>query len=631
MCGICGIIQPQGKQVERDQLSKMNMLLTHRGPDSDGFYVDSHVGLAMRRLKIIDLATGDQPICNEDGSIWIIYNGEIYNYQEIRSQLIRKGHSFKTQSDTECILHLYEEKGIEALQELRGMFAIALWDKKRDLLLLARDRFGKKPLYYSIQHNALYFSSELPSLLAGLPEKPDIDICSIDLYLAFQYIPEPFTPYRGMYKVPSAHYLTWKNNQPSIEKYWELSYTPKHQEKEVDLMAQLREQVQEAVRLRMVSEVPLGAHLSGGIDSSIIVYEMAKASNQPVKTFSVGFKEADFSELEYARQVAGLVSAEHTEFFLEYQDVRSTLERIISMMGEPFGDPSAIPLYLLSELTRQHVTVALNGDGGDESFAGYQRYWLDPFANIYSKMPATVTQKALPALVGFLPKTYDKPVGAALGDGLQRLKQVAKSNPKASMLRWSSYFSTEQRKALWKDSFANALQLDLPEQILSELFDNAQAETFLDRTLSTDIRSYLPGDLLVKADRMTMAHSLEGRSPFLDHKLASWVARLPVKYKTRFFSGKYLLRKAYQNVLPQAIMKRTKQGFGIPVSRWFREDLYAWARETLLNSGGLFGLWFKQDAIALMLDEHHNQKADHGKRIWNLMALFIWASEIKKA
>lgn len=628
MCGICGIIHPHRQLVDKGKLAAMNEMLFHRGPDSHGMMIDRNVGFAMRRLKIIDLKTGDQPISNEDSSMWIIFNGEIYNFHDIRTNLEKKGHKFRTKSDTECILHLYEEKGPLALNDLRGMFAIAIWDSNENRLFIARDRFGQKPLYYTIQGGVFFFSSELPSLLLSLPEKPEIDIQQIDLYLALQYIPEPFTPYKNIFKLPAAHYLMWQNDQLSIQNYWNLNYLPKHQASEKELIQQLHAQIKEAVNLRLISEVPLGAHLSGGIDSSIIVYEMAQVSTLPVKTFSVGFEEETFSELKHARQVADFIGSNHTEFILAYEDVRSTFEKIIGKIGEPFGDPSALPLFLLSKLTRQYVTVALNGDGGDESFAGYQRYWLDPYANLYSKLPKSLTTKILPALFHHIPVGKEKPIGVNIIDGFHRLKQVANTNPKASMLRWSSYFSSEKRERLWKKSIREEIDLSMPEQLLSNLFNKAHADTFLDRTLSADIQTYLPGDLLVKADRMTMAHSLEGRSPFLDHRLAEWAVKLPVRFKKRFFSGKYLLRKAYQDILPSAIIKRGKQGFGIPLSRWFREELYQWAREMLLDSSSHLNDWFNKDELAQILDEHKLKKADHGKRIWNLMALHIWASEV---
>jgi asparagine synthase (glutamine-hydrolysing) len=624
MCGICGIVHANSQHIDKDRLGKMNAALEHRGPDSEGFFTDRGIGLAMRRLKIIDLATGDQPISNENNKLWVILNGEIYNYMSLRKDLIKSGHSFKTDSDTECLLHLFEDHGTSLFQYLRGMFAFALWDKKEQRLLLARDRLGQKPLYYTLRNGSIYFSSELPSLLIGLDDKPDIDINAIDQYLSLQYIPNPYTPFQGIYKLPAAHFLIWHKGKATINRYWKLEHLPKLTDSEDALIEQLQTRMREAVKLRMISDVPLGAHLSGGIDSSIIVSEMAQCSSVPVKTFSIGFEENHFSEIPYARTVADHFQTEHTEFILKYKDIPAALETIVNQIGEPLADPSVIPLYFLSKLTRKYVTVALNGDGGDESFAGYQRYWLDPWANLYQKFPGFLTQNGLPAIVNHIPDKSERPIGASFINGLKRLKTVAKVNSSASILRWSSYFSLEQKKKLWKSQFKHLLITDQAERYLSLLFEGAYATHFLDRTLYTDISSYLPSNLLVKADRMTMAHSLEARSPFLDHKLVSWAASLPVKMKIRWLKGKYLLRKSYSKQLPKTVMSRGKQGFGIPISKWFRGPLLDWGQELLLNNGGVFDDWFEKSEIRKLFTEHKSGKYDHGKRIWALVVLNLW-------
>ncbi|HEY59766.1 MAG TPA: asparagine synthase (glutamine-hydrolyzing) [Anaerolineae bacterium] len=624
MCGICGIVHANSQHIDKDRLRKMNAALEHRGPDNEGFFTDRGIGLAMRRLKIIDLATGDQPISNENNMLWVILNGEIYNYISLRKDLIKSGHSFKTNSDTECLLHLFEDHGTSLFQYLRGMFAFALWDKKEQRLLLARDRLGQKPLYYTLQNGSIYFSSELPSLLIGLDEKPDIDLNAIDQYLSLQYIPNPYTPFQGIYKLPAAHFLIWHKSKVTINRYWKLEHLPKLTDPKDALIEQLQTRIREAVKLRMISDVPLGAHLSGGIDSSIIVSEMAQCSSVPVKTFSIGFEENHFSEIPYARTVADYFQTEHTEFILKYKDIPETLETIVNQIGEPLADPSVIPLYFLSKLTRKYVTVALNGDGGDESFAGYQRYWLDPWANLYQKFPSFLTQKCLPAIANHIPDKSERPIGASFINGLKRLKTVAKVNSSASILRWSSYFSLEQKRKLWKHQFKHLLKTDQAERYLSCLFEGAYATRFLDRTLYTDISSYLPSNLLVKADRMTMAHSLEARSPFLDHKLVSWAASLPVKMKVRQFKGKYLLRKAYSKQLPKTVMSRGKQGFGIPISKWFRGPLLDWGQELLLNNNGVFNEWFEKSEIRKLFTEHKSGKYDHGKRIWALVVLNLW-------
>ena len=628
MCGICGLTYLDNRIPERNILEKMNAAISHRGPDSDGFYANAGVGLAMRRLAIIDVAGGDQPMFNEDQSCALVFNGQIYNYLDLRAELFRRGHKFSTKTDTECILHLYEDEGDDVVNWLRGMFAFALWDQKKRRLFIARDRMGQKPLYYTLQNGVFYFASELNSLLSALPRHPAIDLESIDLYLSLQYIPEPRTAYRGIYKLPPAHTLIWENGKVSLNRYWDYAYGPKHTVSEDELAEELRVRLTDAVRMRLMSEVPLGAHLSGGIDSSVIVALMAEINETPVKTFSVGFEEESFSELEYARAVAQRYATDHHEFILTYGDIPATSEKLIRHFGEPFADPSAIPLYLLSKMTRKYVTVALNGDGGDESFAGYQRYWLDPLANAYLRGPRFLTHGLFPNFARFLPDRTGRPVGQSLISGLKRLEQLAHIDKRASILRWGSYFSPWQRQALWKQEYWQNFYAANAENLLSDYFDKTDG-SFLDCTLYTDLHSYLPGDLLVKADRMTMAASLEGRSPFLDHELVAWSACLPDHLKVRGRSGKYLLRKAFANYLPERIQGRGKQGFGIPVSAWFRGSLANWSREELLGVDTPLRAWFNIPALESILAEHQNGRVDHGKRIWALMMLVEWLKNVK--
>lgn len=628
MCGICGIAEANHRPVDRASLQRMNAALVHRGPDSQGMLVRPGVGLASRRLAVIDLVSGDQPISNEDGSLWIVLNGEIYNFPDLRSDLERRGHRFRTHSDTESILHLYEECGEACVEHLRGMFAFALWDGPRQRLLLARDRLGKKPLYYARRDEALYFSSELPSLLTALPERPALDLQAIDLYLALQYIPDPWTPFEGIVRLPAAHRLLWSRGDLRLERYWDLAYLPKWQASEAELIEQLRLLLREAVRCRLISDVPLGAHLSGGIDSSIVVALMAEAGEGAVKTFSIGFEEEAFSELPHARAVAQRYGTDHHEFVVSYGDVRQTLPSLVRHLGEPLADPSALALYHLSRLTRQHVTVALNGDGGDEAFAGYHRYWLDPWADRYLRLPGGLTRSILPALVRRLPRVSDRPVGADWRDGLRRLEQLPEFDRRASILRWGSYFSARQRRALWREAFHPLLAFDRPEKLLAGLYDHAPAASRLDRTQYADIHTYLPGDLLVKADRMTMAASLEGRSPFLDHQLMEWAARLPERHRLRGRTGKVLLRKAFRQELPPEIRPRGKQGFGLPVGAWFRGPLAGWAAEVMRDRGSMLQSWFEPAALERLLREHQEGIHDHGKRLWALIVLALWAEGV---
>jgi asparagine synthase (glutamine-hydrolysing) len=627
MCGICGLAYTDQRPGNRELLRKMNDAIRHRGPDSEGFFADDGIGLAVRRLSIIDVKGGDQPISNEDDSAWIVLNGEIYNYPEIRSHLEVRGHRFKTRSDTECILHLYEEEGNDCLGRLRGMFAFAVWDRNRRRLLLARDRLGKKPLYYAVQEGGLYFSSELGSLVMALPVNPEIDLEAIDLYLSLQYIPEPRTVYKGVFKLPASHRLVWECGEFVIQRYWDYTYQPKITATEEDLAAELRSRLLEAVQIRLMSEVPLGAHLSGGLDSSIVVALMAQVSDAPVKTFSVGFEEESYSELPYARTVAQMYGTDHREFTLRYDDLCSTLDVVTEHVGEPFADASAIPLYHLSRLTRESVTVALNGDGGDEALAGYQRYWLDPLANMYLRGPRWITRKMIPYLTRGLRDDFSRPTGQSLPDGLKRLERLTHFDTRASMLRWGSYFSLQDRKNLWRSEHWTTFREGLAETLMVDAYERCSGSA-LDRTLYADIHTYLPGDLLVKADRMTMAASLEARSPFLDQELIQWTARLPDAEKVRGYRGKHLLRKAFDRELPENVKRHRKQGFGIPLAAWFRGPLLQWSRELLLGSDSPLRNWLNPAPIQLLLDEHVHGAADHGKRLYALAMLAAWARNV---
>jgi asparagine synthase (glutamine-hydrolysing) len=624
MCGICGVVQTDGRPVDREVLERMNMALIHRGPDSDGYFQSPGIGLAMRRLAIIDLQTGDQPISNEDSSLWIVFNGEIFNFPELHQKLEAGGHHFHTHSDTECILHLYEDYGDDCVRYLNGQFAFAIWDIPHQRLLLARDRLGEKPLYYAQVGGSLIFSSELTSLMKGLEHRPTINFQAIDLYLSLQYIPDPLTGWQGVNKLKPAHRLIWQDGQFGINRYWNLDYAPKWTGSQSDLEEDLRSRLREAVRVRMLADVPLGAHLSGGIDSSIIVALMAESSSQPVETFSVGFEEQSFSELPYARAVSDRYGTQHHEFILSYTDIPALLQKLALHLGEPFADGSALPLYLLSMLTRSHVKVALNGDGGDDIFAGYPRHWLDPWADAYLRLPGLFNRQILPGLANFFPDHSDRPVGHSLLNGLHRLEQLPSIHPRASILRWGSFFSPEQRRSLWRPQYWQASQAHNAENWLLACQSAHPELGRLDRTLQCDLETYLAGDLLVKTDRMSMAASLEARSPFLDHMLVEWVARLPEKQKLHGQNGKYLLKRAFASMLPGKVLTHRKQGFGIPLGKWLRGPLADWSRQIMLDPGHPLPGWFEPGRMAQFLDEHQSGKLDHGKRIWSLLMLSLW-------
>ncbi|MFZ5426617.1 MAG: asparagine synthase (glutamine-hydrolyzing) [Thermodesulfobacteriota bacterium] len=620
MCGIAGIIAPGGVSPSPETLQAMAGAIGHRGPDGRSHHVEGRAGLAHCRLAIIDVATGAQPMRNEDGSLTIVFNGEIYNHKELRRELEARGHVFATRSDTESIVHAYEEYGPDCVHRLRGMFAFAIWDARRQTLFAARDRLGKKPFHYALHEGHFLFASEPAALLAfpGLSREPNLE--ALGLYLSLQYVPDPRCAFRSMRKLPAAHRLLWRDGRLEVSRYWSLDFEPKHDAPEGELREELKELVTDCVRMRLESEVPLGAHLSGGIDSSIVTALMAGLTDRRVRTFSIGFREEAFSELHKARAVAGLYGTDHTEFIVEYGHVPETLGLIVDHVGEPFADPSALPSWHLARETRARVTVALNGDGGDELFAGYQRYWMDPLAELYCALPDLVTGRIVPALLKALPEPKDIPIEKNPVAGLKRLSQVAALSPRASILRWGSYFSPKAASELWRPDVRPYAD---PVLALSRAFDNAKASTFLDRTLAADLSTYLPGDLLVKADRMAMAHGLEGRSPLLDHRLAEWAARLPASLKMRGFTGKYLLRSAFADLMPPVVTAQGKQGFGVPVGKWLRKELSGWCRDLLLG-GKAARVLFRPKALSRILDEHARGGTDHGKRLWALAALELW-------
>ncbi|MBI5564939.1 MAG: asparagine synthase (glutamine-hydrolyzing) [Chloroflexi bacterium] len=623
MCGICGYFSADAP-VERELLERMNSTIVHRGPDCDGFFIDGRVGLAMRRLAIIDVAGGDQPIGNEDGSIQVVYNGEIYNYRALRTELEACGHRFTTNSDTEVIVHGYEQWGDAMLPRFNGMFALALWDGTRRRLLLARDRMGKKPLYWHHSARGLVFGSEAKAVLAAPWVERQIDPTALHHYLTLQYTPDPLTIYRDVQQLPAAHQLVIEaDGQPHISRWWQLAFEPKWTDAERDIIERARELLSAAVECRLMSEVPLGAFLSGGLDSSIVVALMADRSRERVKTFSIGFEEAAYSETKYARLIADRYHTDHHEFIFRPADLVRVIESVIAAADEPFADPAALPLYELARQTRRHVTVALSGDGGDETLAGYRRYVYDGILRPYAALPHWLTQRAVPTLTRWLPDTARLPEDRNLITALKRLGQFSAVTPKASLVRWGSYFSHPDKLALYNDRWRDELKSIDTAEVIAAAYDDAHARTRLDRTLHTDHVTYLAGDLLPKTDRMTMAHSVEARAPFLDAEWVEWTARLPGRYKTRGLKTKWLLTAAFADKLPSDVLKRGKQGFSLPIGVWLRRDLHEWARERLIGNRAL-SEWFKPAAIDQLLSQHDSGRVNHGKKIWALLMLAVW-------
>jgi asparagine synthase (glutamine-hydrolysing) len=596
--------------------------MQHRGPDDEGFYTDHNVGLGFQRLSIIDLSGGHQPMSNEDDTLWITFNGEIYNFQSLRETLEKTGrHRFKTHSDTEIILHLYEEHGQRCVEYLRGMFAFAIWDKKNEALFLARDRFGKKPLVYAHLPNALIFGSELKCLLKHPDLRRDIDYSAIDHYLTYQYIPSPMTIFKSIRKLPPAHTLTWKSGKITLRHYWELQYLPKTTMSFQEAGQAMAAKLKEATQLRMIADVPLGAFLSGGRDSSAVVGMMSELSSRPVKTFSIGFEEAEFSELKYARVVANHFHTDHQEFIVKSETI-DILPKLAWYYSEPYADSSALPSYYVSKMTRQHVTVALNGDGGDETMGGYQRYQAMKFMLLWSKIPRSV-RAAVSQSMNLLP---DGVPPFSFTYRLKRLFRLGLDDPRTLYLDALCYFHESQKQDLYTSFMKDQIRTasPAPDYIYSLLKQSADLPG-IDPFLCTDLRSYLPECLMVKMDIASMANSLETRSPFLDHEFVELLATFPSSWKLRGLTHpKYIFDKTFKGWLPDEVITRGKQGFGIPMSRWFRGDLRSYLEGMILSDKALSRGLFQKAALEKLLDENRTQKKDHSYRLWALLMLEQW-------
>jgi asparagine synthase (glutamine-hydrolysing) len=623
MCGICGTVyRDRERIVTHDELQAMSSLLSHRGPDDAGVYLSGNVGLAHRRLSIIDLSpAGHQPMTNEDESIWIVFNGEIYNYPDIRGELLARGHCFRSNTDTETIIHLYEDKGEECVQDLRGMFSFALWDGKKRRLFCARDRVGKKPFVYAQTERGLHFASEIKSLLTCPAIDKKIDYQALHHYLTYQYVPSPSAIFAGIKKLPPGHTLIYEGDMVTVKRYWDLNYRDKLMLPSLDEYGErLREIFEEAVKIRLRSDVPLGAFLSGGIDSSLVVAMMQRLMNQPVKTFSIGFKEEAYDELAYARMVAQQYNTDHHEFVVK-PDALEILPKLVWHYNEPFADSSAIPTYYVSKMTREHVTVALNGDGGDESFAGYERYLADKLADYYRHVPSFIRDGIFQKVIDRLPYSTDR------RSFVRRLKRFIKGIsevPERRYVRWICFFDNEMKRDLYTPSFDALTKGTDSVELTVGWYDRSDAEAFIDRTLFVDVMSYLPEDLLVKVDIATMAHSLEARSPFLDHKLMEFAASLPADLKLRGIETKYLLKRTLCGLIPRPIVQRKKMGFGVPLDVWFRGDLKEMAYDVLLDNKSIDRGYFRKESVQKLLDEHASERYDHSYRIWALLFLELW-------
>lgn len=615
MCGIAGTVSTE--RVDPGLVRDMCAVIVHRGPDGLGFHDSEHAALGMRRLAIIDVAGGDQPVYNEDRTVAAVFNGEIYNFTELRKELHQLGHSFTTSGDTECLVHLYEEFGEDLVHRLRGMFAFAIWDEKAQRLLLARDRVGKKPLYWRSGETSLSFGSELKSLVQDPAVRREVDPVALDHYLTYQYVPAPWSIYRGIHKLPPGHLLRWHNGTVGVRPYWRLDCRPRQGVREEEAAEQLRELLLDATQVRMVSERPIGAFLSGGIDSSAIVAAMARQSSGRIKTFSIGFNAAEYDERRFARMVAERYGTDHHEMVVG-PSALGLLPTLAWHFDEPFADSSAIPSFYVAQMSREHVTVVLNGDGGDECFGGYRRYLAMAKAHRIPVHP-------------FLRPRLDR-LGAALvarGAPRSRLRNIGRlvellgQPAPRRYARLMSYFTPEQRADVYSDALRAELAGVDSYQLIDDAILDSRADSYVGAVMDADVNTYLPNDLLVKVDITTMANSLEARSPFLDHHLMEWAAGIPTCLKVRSGTTKYLLKKAVAEWLPAELIKRPKMGFGVPLAAWLRTELRELSWDVLTDQTARSRGFFRTEAVTELL-RRHDGGHDCSPRIWALLQFELW-------
>jgi asparagine synthase (glutamine-hydrolysing) len=618
MCGIAGVVEPySGVAVDESTVHRMCEAMVHRGPDDEGIHVRPGMGFGMRRLSVIDLVGGRQPVFNEDKTVWVVFNGEIYNFPELRTELEKRGHRFYTNSDTEVIVHLYEDLGADCVSRLRGMFAFALYDERRRKVLMARDRLGKKPLHYAFTNGRLLFASEIKSILAIAPELADVNKEALLQYLYFGYVPDPLSIFQPIQKLAAGHLLEFESGRIHIRQYWNLpaygTYEPANEE---ECLQELEWRLAEAVRIRLISDVPLGALLSGGIDSSTVVALMARASSKPVKTFSVGFSHDDFNEAHYARLVARHFNTEHHELVLDH-DILETVEKLTSSLEEPFGDSSMLPTYFVSCMARKHVTVALSGDGGDELFAGYDRYAINLRRREFERIPLWARDLYRQQVFPRLPQNLR---------GRRFSYNVCLPWQERYVDSISFIPSIERDMPLLSDEYREVLRTcGNPEDVMYKYFHEAPAADPVSQMLYVDTKTYLVGDILTKVDRMSMATSLEVRVPILDHVFVEWVTALPGSWKLRGGQQKYIFRKLAERVgIPRQAMDRPKQGFALPLVYWMRNELKDLIQSVLLEPRALQRGYFNPKSVRCLLEEHFEQRRNHSHEIWRLLMLELW-------
>ena len=622
MCGIAGVAFASDKLADPAQVQRMCDVIRHRGPDDEGIFVDGPVGLGMRRLSIIDLASGHQPIHNEDETIWVVFNGEIYNYAKLRAELESLGHRFYTHSDTETLVHLYEQYGEDMVRRLNGMFSFAIWDSVKRRLFIARDRLGEKQLFYAFQGGKFYFGSELKCLLATGELSREIDPQAVDEYFTYLYTPAPRTIFRDISELPAAHSLVLDAEGLRVRRYWQLEFEVNRSADAGYFIDAFKEKFRESVRSRLVSDVPLGALLSGGIDSSAIVAAMAEGGGAKVKTFCIGYGSdgAYYDERRYARIVAEHFGTEHHEFVVEPHVVEE-LPHIVRAFDQPFADSSAIVNYYVYRETSKHVKVVLSGLGGDEVAAGYERHLGMSLRQNYRMLPAFIRQNMIEKVVAALP---DSKKGNRLIERAKRFVRTGQIGDDQAYLQIQSAFNEEQRAALYSPGFSASLTKGKPSHAFIDQFNHVGIDDVVNRALFTDLMTYLPGDLLPLTDRMSMAHSVEARAPFLDPDLVEFMATVPPELKIRGLTKKYILKESLKGKLPHAVLHRRKQGFTVPLSVWFRNELEPLVREMLSKERIESVGYFNWQAVSKLLEEHISGRENHHSRIWALLMFMMW-------
>lgn len=625
MCGICGIFNFDGRPCDPSDIQRMNDQMRHRGPDGDGIYTDGGIGLGHRRLSIIDLEAGKQPMGNADGSVQVVFNGEIYNFLELKKDLESRGYVFRTRSDTETILYAYEVWGEDFVDRLRGMFAIALWEGRHQRLVLARDRIGKKPLYYAMDGSRIVFASELKAILALRDIQREMNLEALDAYLSFGYVPSPLCIIKGVHKLPPAHMaVVAKSQDIRLRRYWRLNMQPdKDRRNEPEAIEELAGIFDEAVKLRLISDVPLGAFLSGGVDSSAVVAAMSLIHpGEPVKTASIGFADKQFDEIDYSRIVAKQYGTDHSEFIVD-PDALGVLEKIVWHLDEPFADASAIPTYYVSQMARRKVTVALSGDGGDETFAGYvQRYRMNAIEDrIRSRLPASLRTGVLGPLANRYPRVDNLPRPLRLK---RFLMNVSMPHDLAYCRDMSFYFQPEMKQRLYRPEVLEKVGQHDAFAFIRGHFDPVRRLDAVTRAQYMDMMTYLPEDILVKVDRMSMANSLEVRAPILDHRLMEFVARLPASFKLKERQSKYIFKKMNEQRLPSEILYRKKQGFCVPLANWLRGELKTYARDTLFSKENGLSELFNSAYIDRLWTSHQKGVQDNATPLWGLMMVGLW-------